>query len=282
MMKAIRKLTALALTFVIGTSILVGCGSTKTEEKKTDKVTVKIGVTGDNTEEPNSPWSYVKKELAKENIKIEFVAFGDYNKPNLALQDGEIDLNAFQHIAFLDTFKKDHKVDIVDIGNTNLAPMGIYSKKIKTPLDIKQKGKVLIPNDKSNGGRALLLLQAAGLLKLKDNVGYYPTVKDIVENKKNVEIVEIAATQIPRSLDDVELAIINNGVAVTAKLDPLKYPIFLEDATSPNAKPYINVIAARTKDKDNKVYKRIVEVYNTDKVKEITKEYYKGSVIPAW
>lgn len=280
-MKAIKTLTALALTLVIGAASLVGCGA-KTEDKKTEKTTVKIGITGDNTEEPNSPWTYVKKELAKENINIEFVAFGDYNRPNLALSDGEIDLNSYQHIAFLETFKRDHKVDIVPIGNTNLAPMGIYSKKIKTPSEIKEKGKVLIPNDKSNGGRALLLLQAAGLLKLKDNVGFYPTVKDIIENKKNLEIVEIVATQIPRSLEDVELAVINNGVAVTAKLDPIKDPIFLEDANSPNAKPYINVIAARGKDKDNKVYKRIVEVYNTDEVKKITKEYYKNSVIPAW
>lgn len=280
-MKNLNKISIISLSLILSLGILSGCG-TKKEGTIDEKKKVKIGITGEATIEPNSPWEYVKKELEKENIELEFVGFGDYNRPNLALADGEIDLNSFQHIAFLDSFKQDHNLDIVPIGNTNLAPMGIYSKKLKAASDIKEKGKVIIPNDKSNGGRSLLLLESAGLIKLKEGVGYYPTVKDIAENEKHLEIVEIAATQIPRSLEDTDLAVINNGVAVSAKLNPTKDPIFIEDVNSDKAKPYINVIAARGKDKDNKVYKRIIEVYNTDKVKEITKDFYKDSVIPAW
>lgn len=283
-MKKIKKLAAIALSLIVAGGLLGGCGSKSkdTSSVKEAKKKVKIGIAGDVTTDPKSPWMYVKSELAKENIEIEFVGFSDYNRPNIALAEGEIDLNSFQHIAFLETFKKDHKLDIVPIGNTNLAPMGIYSKKIKNVNEIKQKGKIIIPNDKSNGGRAFLLLETAGLIKLKDGVGYYPTKKDIIENSKNLEIIEVAATQIPHSLDDAELAIINNGVATLAGLNPLKDPIYLEDAKSEKAKPYINIIAAREKDKDNLVYKRIVEVYHSDKVKEITNEFYKGSVIPVW
>ncbi|MEW8956071.1 MetQ/NlpA family ABC transporter substrate-binding protein [Clostridium sp.] len=279
----IRRLLGLALVSVIAVSAFVGCSSKKEEEKGSEKKVVKIGVTGDGTVEPKSPWAYVQKQLLeKENIEIKFVGFGDYNRPNLALAEGEIDLNAFQHVAFLETFKKDHNLDIVPIGNTNLAPMGIYSKTLKDPKEIKEGGKVIVPNDKSNEGRALLILEEAGLIELKENVGYYPTLKDIVENKKNLKFVEVAATQIPRSIEDGDLSVINSGVASQAGLDPQKDPIFLEDVKSEKAKPYINVIAARGEDKDNETYKKIVEYYNTDEVKKLTIEYNKGGVVPAW
>ena len=278
----IKRLLGLALVSVIGVSAFVGCSGKKEEGKNNEEKVVKIGVTGDGTVEPKSPWAYVQKQLEKENIKIEFVAFGDYNRPNLALAEGEIDLNSFQHVAFLETFKKDHNLDLVPIGNTNLAPMGIHSKTLKDPKEIKDGGKVIVPNDKSNEGRALLILEETGLIKLKENIGYYPTLKDIVENKKNLKFIEVAATQIPRSLDDADLAVINSGVASLAGLDPQKSPIFLEDVKSEKAKPYINVIVARGKDKDNETYKKIVKAYNTDEVKKLTQEYHKGGVVPAW
>lgn len=202
--------------------------------------------------------------------------------PNTALADGEIDANSFQTIAFFEQFIKSHNLDLTSIGYTVLAPMGIYSSEISDISELKEGDKVSIPNDASNGGRALLLLQDAGIITLKEGVGIIPTVKDIVDNPKNLEIIELAPQQLPRSFEEVAAAVINNGVAVQAELSPLEDSIYVENTESETVENYYNIIAVRTEDKDNVTLKRLVEVYQTEETKIAIQEEYKGASIPAF
>lgn len=267
-----KKLNALIAALLVGT-LAVGC-STKAEAKN-DEV-IKIGVNGTDFR----VWDYVKDELAKEGVTLEVVSFGDYVQPNLALDQGEIDINSFQTNIYFEKFIADHKLDLVPLGNTVFAPMGIYSERLKAASDIEEKGKIAIPNDATNGGRALLLLEEAGIIKLKESVGSIPTEKDIVENPKQVEIIPMTAQQIPTSLRDIDLGIINSGVAVTAGLSPVEDALYIEDENTTNAESYYNIFAVRKEDEDNPVLKRLVEIYQTEPVKEILDEMYDGAQIP--
>lgn len=277
----INKITALILGAALTAAALVGCGQSKeaSANKEADKKqVVKLGVTGDD----HRVWDNIKERLAKENIELQIITFSDYIRPNMALSDGEIDANAFQTVAYFEQFKKDRKLDLTSIGNTVLAPMGIYSGNIKNLNELKNNDKIAIPNDATNGGRALLLLQDAGLIKLKHGSGITPTVKDIVENPKNLNIIALVATQIPRSIKDVAAAAINNGVAVEAGYAPLKDSIFIEDTKKEGAKNYFNIIAVRTKDKDKAALKKLVEIYQTEETKKLIEETTKGSSIPVF
>ncbi len=278
-MKAKKLLVLLGL--VVGITSLAGCSKAKTtaaSENSNKKQVIKLGVTGDD----HRVWDNIKTRLAKENIELQIVTFSDYVRPNQALADGEIDANSFQTVAYFEQFKKDRKLDLTSIGNTVLAPMGIYSSNIKDLKELKNKDKIAIPNDATNGGRALLLLQDAGLIKLKEGSGITPTVKDVVDNPKSLEIIPLVATQIPRSIKDVAAAAINNGVATEAGYSPLKDSIYIEDTKKEGAKNYFNIIAVRTKDKDSKLLKRLVEIYQTDETKKLIDETTKGSSIPVF
>lgn len=279
-----KKISVVLTSILLSLGVLSGCGSTKTtttsttgSDSKKPQV-IKLGVTGDD----HKVWDEIKKRLAKDNIDLQVVSFADYVRPNLALSEGEIDLNAFQHYAYLNKFKADHKLQISAIGDTVIAPMGVYSSSLKSLNDIKDGAKIAIPNDASNEGRGLFLLQSAGLIKLKDGVGVLPTIKDITSNPKNIKLVELVATQIPRSLKDVDAAIINSGVAVDAKLTPTKDAIYLENVKTDSAKSYINVIVARDKDKDNPLYQKVVKAYQSEETKKLLDEVYKGSQVPAF
>lgn len=262
------------VTFILGILLfLVGCGGEKKEEN-----VVKLGLTGDES----VVWEAVRDELKKDNIELKFVTFGDYIRPNLALQEKELDINAFQTEIYFDTFKKEHNLSIEKIGYTVIAPMGVYSKKIKALSELKDGATIAIPNDSSNGGRALILMQEAGLIKVDPNAGLFPKVRDILQNDKNLKIVELAATQIPRSLDDLDAALINNGVAVEAGFSPLNDSIFIEDPKNEKLKPYFNIIAAREDNKDDKNVRRVVEVYQSEKIKKVILDYYKGSSVPVF
>ncbi|WP_034869239.1 MetQ/NlpA family ABC transporter substrate-binding protein [Clostridium lundense] len=275
----LKKLSAIILSALLAITSLTACGEKKTSTKpKSGKQVIKIGVTGDD----HKLWDNIKTRLAKENIELKIITFSDYIRPNMALSEGELDANAFQTIAYFNKFKEDHKLDLTSLGYTLLAPMGIYSDKLKNIKDLKDNGKVAIPNDPTNGGRALLLLQSAGLIKLKDNPGITPTVKDIVANPKNLKISELVATQIPRSIKDVDIAAINNGVAVDANYSPLKDSIYIEDTKNPDTKNYFNIIAVRTKDKNNPALKKLLEIYQGEETKKLISDIYKDSAIPAF
>ncbi|MCW6661133.1 MetQ/NlpA family ABC transporter substrate-binding protein [Aerococcaceae bacterium NML201209] len=266
-------------TLLATAALVVGGGSLATPfvTQAAEPVKVKLGLTGDDTR----VWDNVKERLAKEGIEIEYVKFTDYSQPNAALADGSIDLNAFQHQIFLDSYNAEHKTDIVSIGNTVNAPLGIYSDKIKDVKDLKEGAKIAIPNDPTNGGRALRLLQSAGLIKVDESKGYKPTVSDITENKLKLDIQELDASQTARALPDVDVAIINSGVAVDAGFLPTKDAIFLEPVDD-KSKPYVNVIAVRKEDEQNDIYQKIVDFYQTDETKKVIEEVSKGSHIPAW
>ncbi|MGC7793875.1 dipeptide ABC transporter glycylmethionine-binding lipoprotein [Staphylococcus epidermidis] len=238
---------------------------------------VTIGVASNDTK----AWEKVKELAKKDDIDLEIKHFSDYNVPNKALSDGDIDLNAFQHFAFLDQYKKAHKdTNIEALSTTVLAPLGIYSDKVKNIKDVKKGAQVAIPNDVSNQARALKLLESAGLIKLKKNFGLNGTTKDIESNPKDLKIKAVDAQQTARALSDVDISVINNGVATKAGKDAKKDPIYLEKASSDAVKPYINVVAVNSKDKDNKTYKKIIELYHSKEAQKALKEDTKDGEKP--
>ncbi|WP_221892276.1 MetQ/NlpA family ABC transporter substrate-binding protein [Cetobacterium sp. 8H] len=273
-MRVLRILKVI-IVLVLSTIGFIGCQKSSDNSVNTDKKVVKLGINGDE----NVIWENVRDQLAKENIELKFINFADYIRPNLALQDKEIDINAFQTEIYFDNFKKEHKLSIVNLGYTVLAPMGVYSKKITDLSQLKDGATIAIPNDSSNGGRALLLLQDAELIKVNQDSGAFPRVKDIIENPKNLKIVELVATQIPRSIEDVDAAAINNGVAVQAGYSPLADSIYIENFKNERLKSYFNIIASREDNQNNPEIKRVLEVYQTSENKKIIDDYYKGSSI---
>ncbi|PAE44591.1 MetQ/NlpA family ABC transporter substrate-binding protein [Bacillus sp. 7884-1] len=259
---------------IITLAIISAACSEKTSEGK-ESTTVKLGVSGTDTR----IWDFVAKKAEKEGINIEIVSFSDYVAPNTALAEGEIDVNAFQTVAYFDVFIKEHKLDLVPIATTVLAPMGIYSEKYKDVKDIPDGAKIALPNDASNQGRALLLLQEAGLIELPEDFDPNGDLTQIKANPKNIEFVPVVPAQTPRALPDVAASVINNGIAGDAGLSPLDDAIFHESET---ATPYLNIIAVQAKDKDNKTYKRLVELYQSEDTAKFIEKEYKGNMIPTF
>lgn len=236
---------------------------------------IKIGVTGGPHAEI---MEIVKKLAAKDGLNIQVVEFSDYVQPNAALAAGDLDANSYQHLPYLEAQIKDRGYKLGSVGYTITFPMGIYSKKIKSPKDLKVGARIGIPNDPTNGGRALLLLQAQGLLKLKAGAGLQATPLDIADNPKKLKIIEIDAAQLPRSLDDLDAAAINGNFAEKAGLHPTTDGIAIETGRG----PYANVIAVRTEDKNKPWVAKLLKAYHSPEVKQYVLEQYKSSVIPAW
>jgi D-methionine transport system substrate-binding protein len=236
--------------------------------------TLKIGVTPG----PHAQiMEVVKAVAAKKGLDLKVSEFSDYVVPNQALDAGELDANSFQHKPYLDNQVKDRGYKIETAALTVNFPMGIYSKSLKTIGELKDGASVSIPNDPTNGGRALLLLQDKGLLKLRESAGLKVTVADIVENPKKLKIVEVDAAQSVRALDDVALAAINTNYAIEAKLDPTQ-ALLREDPKG----PYVNLIAVRAADKDKPWVKTLIEAYHSPEVKAFVQEKFKGAVLASW
>ncbi|WP_409252318.1 MetQ/NlpA family ABC transporter substrate-binding protein [Bacillus sp. SCS-153A] len=266
-----KKLLLAVLILALAVTGAACSNSTSGEET----VKIKVGVSGSD----NRIWDYVSEKAEKEGIEVEIVRFSDYVQPNIALAEGELDANAFQTISYFNAFKKEHDLDLAPIATTVIAPMGIYSEKYDSVEDIPEGGKIAVPNEATNMGRALLLLQEAGLITLPEDFDGNGAVEKIVTNPKNLEIVPVVAGQTPRVLPDVAASIINNGIAVDAGFTPTKDAIFHESET---ATPYINIIAVRTEDKDNETLQKLAEIYQEDDVKEFIEKEYKGNVIPTF
>ena len=220
----------------------------------------------------------VKPELAKEGVELDIKVFSDYVQPNLQLADKELDANFFQHQPYLDTFNKDRGAKLVSVGTVHVEPFGGYSRKLKSLKDLPEGATVAIPNDPSNSGRALLLLQKQGLIKLKDPTNITATPLDIAENPKNLKFRELEAAILPRALDDVALALINTNYALEAGLVPTKDALFIEGADS----PYANIVVTREDNKDAPAVKKLVNALHTPAVKKFIEEKYKGAVVPAF
>lgn len=239
---------------------------------------LKVGVSA-------GPYGDVLREAARlseqKGVKAEIIEFTDWNQPNAALQAGDIDLNNFQNRPYLANQVKARNYQIVELDESLLVPAGIYSKTFKSPADIPAGAKIAIPNDPTNGGRALLLFQKAGLIKLKPGAGTYASVLDVAENPKKLQIVEIDAAQLPRSLDDVAAAFVSSNYAYLAGLD-LNKALVAETAVE-ESKPYFTLVfAARADRKDDPRIKTFIEVYRSQQVKDFIADRFKGSILPAW
>lgn len=258
---------------LLGSLTLVGCGP-----QKQDPDHIRMGVIAGSEQKI----AEVAQKIAKERygLDVELVTFNDYVLPNEALSKGDIDVNTFQHKPYLDQHIKDRGYKLVPVGNTFVYPIAGYSKKIRSIDELKDGDQVTLPNDPTNLGRSLLLLEKVGLIKLKDGVGLLPTVLDVTENLKNLRLIELEAPQLPRSLDDakIALAVINTTYASQINLTPEEDGIFVEDKES----PYVNLIVARKDDKDTENVKEFVQAYQSDEVNAAAKKIFHGSAVKGW
>lgn len=270
MKKIFGILSALALVLLI-----TSCGGA---EKNESEEVLKLGVVGERNVEYEDAIKRYEKDTGK---KIELVRFNDYNQPNDALKDGDIDLSSFATYIFIEDYNKNQNADFTYLADTIISPMGVYSQKIKDIGEIPEGGKIAIPVEVSNNSRALYILESAGVIKIKEGSGDFITLDDIEENPKNIEFVELPADQVSRALEDVDAALINSDMAMEAGLSPTEDSIFLEDPENERAKNFINVIAVKENNKDNEDIKNFIEnYYLTDETKKVIEDEYKGAVIP--
>ena len=266
--------SVLLLGLIVMLPVFAAPGSDKAAANKV----IKVGVVGEN----NEMWKPVIASLAKEGITVQIVVFGDYTIPNQALADGDIDLNSFQHYAFLNNQIKNKGYKLTPIGDTFIAPLGLYSKKIKSINELKNGDMIAIPSDATNGGRSLKVLEAAGLIKVNPAKGFVPEVADITENRLNIKFMQVEAAQTAGLLPDVAAAIINGAHALDHGFNPSRDSIYLETQGKGSNNPYVNILVARTADKDNPLYKKVVDAYHSDEVKKIFETHFRGAYVAAW
>lgn len=211
-------------------------------------------------------------------LTLDIIEFSDYVVPNAALADGDLDANSFQHVPYLENQIKDRGFDLVVVGKTITTPMGVYSSRIESLDDLPEGGTVAIPNDPTNGGRALLVLADQGVIAVNPEAGLVPTPLDITENPKNLKFRELDAAQLPRALEDADAAVINTNYALAGGLSPKGDSIAMEKADS----PYANVIVVRRGDENEPWVKTLVDAYHSPEVKAFIETEYEGAVIPAW
>ena len=278
-MKNFKKLFLLGS--VVLSLALTGCGGAKKEDVKAEapadgdnKIVIGVSPTphGEIIEG-------LKPEFEKEGLDVEVVNFDDYIQPNLQLEAGDLDANYFQHKPYLDSFTEERNIDdLAVLGYVHIEPMAIYSEKYKSVDEIEDGAEIIIPNDPSNGARALILLEDAGLIKLKDKTNLNSTEKDIAENPKNLKFTAMDAPSIAQVYKDAGAAVINSNFAIGQGLDPTKDSIFLE----PTDSPYANLVAIRKEDADKEKFKKFLKVLNSEEAKKFIEEKFKGAVIPAF
>lgn len=260
---------------LLHSSLALACAAVLAPTALAQDKPLKIGVTAG----PHAQiMEQVKKVAEKQGLKIQVVEFSDYVQPNAALAAGDLDANSYQHKPYLDAQIKDRGYKFVLAANTVNFPIGIYSRKIKKLAELKEGARFGIPNDPTNGGRVLLLLQAQGLIKLKDGAGLKATPLDVVSNPKKLKFIELDAAQLPRSLDDLDASAINTNFAISAGLNPKTDAIAQEDAHS----PYVNILVVREADKDKPWVAQLVKAYHSPEIRQFIETQFKGSVLPGW
>lgn len=277
MKKWVKKLSSLALL----TSLLAApLTKVAAEDKKFDGQTVKVGVAGDDEV---AVWEYVAEKAKEEGITIEITLFNDYVQPNVAVANGSLDFNAFQHIAYLNEWNKENNENLKPIGFTYVSPLAVYSDKIKSLDELAEGATIAIPNDPTNGGRALLVLEQAGVIEVDDAAGVLPTVKDITKNDKNIKFSELDAAQVYSSLKDVDAAVINTNYALDNGLSVKDDAIFADTNELDKVNEvYKNVVAVREDQTENELYLHVVSLYQSDDVAEKITEITKGANVAAW
>jgi D-methionine transport system substrate-binding protein len=275
-----KKLTLFLTTALVSLAVIAGgCGGSSNSSSGSKESTKNVTVTVGATPVPHGEiLNEIKPLLAKEGVDLKIVEFTDYVKPNLALADKELDANFFQHKPYLDKFASERNLKLEEACKVHLEPMGVYSKKIKDLKELKDGSKVAIPNDPTNGGRALLILQAAGLITLKDANNITSTVNDVASNSKNLQFVELEAAQIPRSIDDVDIAVINTNFALEAGFNPLKNALFLEKKDS----PYANILVVRAGDTSRPEIQKLIKALQSPEVKKFIEDKYQGAILPSF
>jgi len=262
-----------AVLGLASTVALFGCGE---KEAVVDNSKVTIGVIAGAEAQVAEVAAKVAKE--KYGLEVKLVTFSDYITPNAALDEASIDANAFQHKPYLDQQVTDRGYKFAVAGNTFVYPIAGYSSKIKSLSELKDGDQVAVPSDPTNLGRSLILLEQQGLLTLKEGVGLKATVLDNASSEKNLKIVELEAAQLPRSLDDVSLAIINTTYASSIDLSPEEDGLFVEDKES----PYVNLIVAREDNVQAENIQNFVKAYQSEEVYQAAMEIFKGGVVKGW
>lgn len=264
-----RSLISLCLCAIAAGGLLTACS-----DKAVENGVLKVGA----SPVPHADiLKAVQPMLAKEGVKLEIIEFTDYVQPNMALADKELDANFFQHKPYLDNFAKERKLQLESLVAVHIEPMGVYSKKVKDIKEVADAAKVAIPNDPTNGGRALKILADAGFFTLKEGVGVNGTPADIVDNPKKIQIVEMEAAVLPRALDDVDFAVINSNYALGVNLNPMKDALFMESKDS----PYANIVAIRSGDKREDLQK-LAKALTSPEMRKFIEEKYQGAVVPAF
>ncbi|BFH67129.1 methionine ABC transporter substrate-binding protein [Paenibacillus dendritiformis] len=275
------------LTLIALIGLLAACGSKSSTGTDTGsaneagagggKETVKL-VVGASPVPHAEILKHIAPKLKEQGIELEVKEFTDYVQPNVQVHEKQLDANFFQHKPYMDNEVTEKGYDLVSVGNVHVEPFGGYSKSIKSIDELKDGDTVAIPNDPTNGGRSLLLLEKQGLIKLKEGAGLNAGVKDIAENPKNLKFKELEAAMLPRTLDEVNLALVNTNYALEAGLNPTKDALFIEDKES----PYANILTARSDNKDSDAIQKLLAALQSDDVKQFIGEKYEGSIVPAF
>ena len=274
-----KKLLSLLLILVLALSAFAGCASSGEGEEAAAPELTPIVIGASPT--PHAQILAIAKEvLAEQGYDLQIQEFSDYVQPNLALDSGDLDANYFQHQPYLDDFNAQNGTDLVAIASIHYEPFGIYPGKTASLEALADGAQIAVPNDTSNESRALLLLEAQGLIKLKEGVGLAATKNDIVENPKNLEIFEIEAAQLARSLQDVDAAVINGNYAIEAGLSVANDAIATEDASSVAAQTYANILAVKAGDEEREDLQALAAALQSDEVKAFIEETYAGAVVP--
>lgn len=281
-----KKLT-LSLMAVFVVLALAACGQKAAETPASSapaasatpatakEVTLKIGASSvPHAEILNS----LKDKMKAQGVKLEVIEFNDYVQPNVQVFEKQLDANFFQHQPYLDQYNLDKKQNLVKVVGVHIEPFGAYSQKVKSAAELKDGASVAIPNDPSNAGRALALMEKNGLIKLKDGVGIKGTVKDIIENKKKLQIKELDPAMLPRTIGEFDLALINTNYALQANLNPTKDALFIEDKNS----PYVNIVVSRPDNKDSEAMQKLAKELNSADTKKFIEDKYKGAIVPAF
>lgn len=287
-----KNIIALTLSAALSLSLLAACGgttqptaapsapaeeTTPVESAAPETTVVTVGVVGANNEQ----WKTVNELLKKENIEVKIVEFAEYKLPNDALNAGEIDLNAFQHKAYLNKEIADLGYDITVLGDTIIAPLSLYSEKIKDVKELKDGDKIAVPSDPTNEGRCFKILEAQGVIEVDPAAGYTPELKDITSNPLNLQFVEVNAETTASLLPDVAGSFINGAHASDHGLTP-EDAVCTETVEPGSDNPYINIIACRTADVENETYLKVLDAYQSAETAQAIKDIYKGLYIPAF
>ena len=273
MFKSFGKITLGALVAI---ATLSGCGSNENTKEVATQTTQKLIVGA--TPEPHAIiLEQIKPLLAKEGLEITIKEFTDYVTPNKSLNDGSLDANFFQHKPYLDSFNSEHKTNLVSVAGIHIEPMGVYSKKIKSLEELKSGDSISIPNDPSNGARALRILEKNGLITLKNDTAL-ASVQDIIENPKELKFTEMDAPQLARSLSDVSASVINTNFALLASLNPLNDAIVIEDKDS----PYVNIVAVKGGNENDARIQKLIKALQSEEVRQFIMDTYKGAILPSF